>query len=253
MSINKESELAGMQAVSEIVANVLKAMREFAQPGMTSKTLDEFGGRLLEEYGAKSAPSLAYNFPGFTCISVNQEIAHGIPTEQKKLEEGDLVNIDVSAELNGFWADNGGSFVLGEDVHHHQPLVDASREILKMAIAHASGGVRIAQIGRIIEAEAKKRGYRVIRNLAGHGVGRSLHEEPTSILNCYDKFNRQRFKKNTTVAIETFIATDSTYARAHNDGWTLLGNRGGFVAQHEHTIMITDDQPVILTASNDIW
>ena len=253
MSISQKSELAGMQAISEIVANVLKSMRDYAQPGMTTKALDQFGGSLLEEYGANSAPLLTYNFPGFTCISVNHEIAHGIPTEQKVLQEGDLVNIDVSAELNGFWADNGSSFVLGEDVNLHQPLVNASREILKMAIEQTRDGVRIAQIGRIIETEAKKRGYRVIRNLAGHGVGRSLHEAPTSILNCYDKFNRQRFKKNTTVAIETFIATDSTYARAQQDGWTLLGNRGGFVAQHEHTIMVTDEKPVILTASNDIW
>lgn len=253
MSINKESELAGMQAVSEIVATVLKEMRAYAKPGMSSKTLDEFGGALLQEFGAKSAPLLTYNFPGYTCISTNHEIAHGIPTTDKVLEEGDLVNIDVSAEFNGFWADNGGSFVLGEDVHQHQPLVDASREILKMAIEQAQHGVRIAQIGKTIETEAKRRGYKVIRNLAGHGVGRSLHEEPNSILNCYDKFNRQKFKKNTTVAIETFIATASTYAQAHSDGWTLLGNKGGYVAQHEHTLMITDKEPVILTASNDIW
>lgn len=253
MSINKESELVGMQAISEVVAHTLKEMRHYATPGMTTKALDDFGGQLLKDFGASSAPSLTYNFPGYTCISINQEIAHGLPSASKTLAEGDLVNIDVSAEMNGFWADNGGSFVLGEDIHQHQPLVDASKEILHKAIHAIKGGVRIAEIGKIIENEAKKRGYRVIRNLAGHGVGRSLHEEPSDILNCYDRFNKQRFKKNTTVAIETFIATESTYAQTQRDGWTLVGNKGGFVAQHEHTIMITSDQPVVLTAANDIW
>lgn len=253
MSINKESELVGMQAISEVVAHTLKEMRHYATPRMTTKALDDFGGQLLKDFGASSAPSLTYNFPGYTCISINQEIAHGLPSASKTLAEGDLVNIDVSAEMNGFWADNGGSFVLGEDIHQHQPLVDASKEILHKAIHAIKGGVRIAEIGKIIENEAKKRGYRVIRNLAGHGVGRSLHEEPSDILNCYDRFNKQRFKKNTTVAIETFIATESTYAQTQRDGWTLVGNKGGFVAQHEHTIMITSDQPVVLTAANDIW
>lgn len=253
MSINKESELVGMQAISEVVAHTLKEMRHYATPGMTTKALDDFGGQLLKDFGASSAPSLTYNFPGYTCISINQEIAHGLPSASKTLAEGDLVNIDVSAEMNGFWADNGGSFVLGEDIHQHQPLVDASKEILHKAIHAIKGGVRIAEIGKIIENEAKKRGYRVIRNLAGHGVGRSLHEEPSDILNCYDRFNKQRFKKNTTVAIETFIATESTYAQTQRDGWTLVGNKGGFVAQHEHTIMITSDQPVVLTAANNIW
>ncbi|WP_299464419.1 type I methionyl aminopeptidase [uncultured Microscilla sp.] len=253
MSIGKESELEGMQAVSNAVATTLKEMRAYAKPGMSAKELDDFGGQLLKDLGAQSAPHLAYRFPGYTCISINQEIAHGIPSANKILQEGDLVNVDVSAELNGFWADNGGSFVLGEDIHSHQALVDASKDILHKAVYHAKAGVRIAHIGKIIETEAKKRGFTVIRNLAGHGVGRSLHEEPSDILNCYDRFNRKRFKNNTTVAIETFIATKSSKALTQADGWTLVGNQGGFVAQHEHTIMITNNEPVILTATNGIW
>lgn len=253
MSINKESELEGMKLVSKAVATTLKEMRGYAKPGMSAKELDDFGGQLLKDFGANSAPYLTYEFPGYTCISINQEIAHGIPSAKKILQEGDLVNIDVSAELNGFWGDNGGSFVLGEDIHQHQALVDASKDILYKAIHRIKGGVRIAEVGKVIETEAKKRGFRVIRNLAGHGVGRSLHEEPSDILNCYDRFNRKKFKKNSTVAIETFIATNSSYARTEPDGWTLVGNKGGFVAQHEHTIMITTEEPVILTAGNEIW
>lgn len=253
MSITSQAELAGMQQVSEAVGLTLKEMRAYARPGLTTKDLDNFGGKILKELGARSAPRLSYGFPGWTCISVNHEVAHGIPSAKKVLREGDLINIDVSAELNGFWADNGGSFVLGQDTRKHQPLVNTSKQILHKAIHHIKTGVRIADVGLLIETEAKKAGYRVIKNLAGHGIGRKLHEEPSSILNCYDRFNKARFKKNSVVAIETFIATDSMYANETNDGWTLIGNRGGFVAQHEHTIVVTDDQPLILTAMNEIW
>lgn len=253
MSITKEYELTGMKQISEVVGSTLKEMRNYARPGMTTKELDDYGGKVLNQLGAKSAPRLTYDFPGWTCISVNNEIAHGIPSHKKVLQEGDLVNIDVSAELNGFWADNGGSFVLGQDIHHHQPLVDASRQILKKAINSIKGGVRIADIGQLIEQEARKQGYKVIRNLTGHGVGRSLHEEPEEIANYYDRYNQTRFKKNSVVAIETFISTASTIADTLNDGWTLVGNKGGFVAQHEHTIVVTGGTPIILTESNEIW
>ena len=253
MSISNEAEKIGMQQVSDAVAITLKKMREYARPGISTKELDDYGGALLAQLGAHSAPFLTYQFPGYTCISVNEEVAHGIPSVHKILKEGDLINIDVSAELNGYWADNGGSFVLGEDIHGHGKLVATSKTILRKAISNIKGGIRISEIGKLIEAEAKKAGYTVIKNLTGHGVGRSLHEEPHEIANYGDRFNTARFKKNSVVAIETFIATRSTIADTLADGWTLRGNKGGFVAQHEHTIMVTDGQPHIFTAQNGIW
>lgn len=253
MSISKESEWIGMQKASEAVAYALKAMKEFAKPGMTTGELDDFGARILEQYGARSAPYLTYGFPGATCISVNNEFCHGIPSNEKVLKNGDLINIDVSAELDGFWSDNGASFVLGEDIHHHQKLVDASRTILFKAIHHIKGGVRVADIGHLIETAARKNGYKVIKNLTGHGIGRSLHEAPGDIANYRDPYNQTRFRKNSVVAIETFISTTSSYAETLKDGWTMVGNKGGFMAQHEHTIVVTDGKPVILTAMNGIW
>lgn len=253
MSITKESELLGMQKASDAVAHTLKAMIDYAQPGMSTKELDQYGAKILSDFGAKSAPHLTYGFPGWNCISVDNEFCHGIPSLKRILKEGDLINIDVSAELDGFWADNGASFVLGKDIHQHQKLVNASREILEKAINNIKGGVKISDIGYIIETEAKRRGFKVIKNLGGHGIGKSLHEQPDEILNYRNRFDQRRFKKNAVVAIETFISTNSTYAIELNDGWTMVGNNGGFMAQHEHTIVVTDGKPIILTEKNEIF
>jgi methionyl aminopeptidase len=252
MTITKELEWIGMQKASEAVAYALKEMTKYAQPGMTTKELDNYGAKILSDFGANSAPYLTYGFPGYTCISINNEFCHGIPSDTRILKEGDLVNIDVSAELNGFWADNGGSFVLGEDINQHQKLVDASKFILKKAIANIKGGVRISDIGQLIENEARKRGFKVIKNLGGHGIGRSLHEQPDDLLNYKDRFDQRRFKKNSVVAIETFISTTSTYADTLNDGWTMVGDKGGYMAQHEHTIVVTAGSPIILTEMNGV-
>lgn len=246
MSISKESDLIGMKKASEAVAITLKEMIGHARVGMTTSELDYFGASILEKFGAKSAPKVTYKFPGYTCISVNNEFCHGIPSK-RKLQEGDLINIDVSAELNGFWSDNGSSFVLGNDVHQHQKLVNASEEILRKAISSIKGGVHIADIGHLIESQARQRGYKVIKNLGGHGIGRALHEHPHDLVNYRDRFDKRRFKKNDVVAIETFISTLSTSVQTSRDGWTMVGNKGGFMAQHEHTIVITDGQPMVLT------
>ena len=253
MSITREVELIGMKKVSEAVALTLKEMVDYVKPGMTTKQLDDYGKQVLTKFGARSAPHLSYGFPGWTCISINNEFCHGIPSHIKHIEEGDLINRDVSAELDGYWSDNGASLVVGKDINHHQPLVETSKKILQKAISNIKGGTRIADIGSLIETEAKKCGYKVIKNLTGHGVGRSLHEEPTEIANYRDRFNAKRFRKNSVVAIETFITTNSTLAVTLTDGWTMVGNRGGYMAQHEHTIVVTDGNPIVLTEMNGIF
>ncbi|QKZ12998.1 type I methionyl aminopeptidase [Spirosoma sp. KUDC1026] len=252
MSLKSEEELIGMQRISQVVGSTLKLMQQYAKPGMSTFELDQYGRHLLEQQGARSAPKLAYDFPGWTCISVNDEACHGIPSTRRILLEGDLVNIDVSAELGGYWSDNGGSFILGKDIHQQGALVEASKRILAKAISHIRGGVQIAEIGRLIETEARRSGYRVIKNLAGHGIGRSLHEEPHEILCYYDRSNKTRFRKNSVVAIETFLSTKATYAHEKGDGWTLIA-KDSFAVQHEHTIVVTDKEPIILTAANQLW
>jgi methionyl aminopeptidase len=253
MVIKTDEELQGMQKVSEAVALTLRKMKDYTQIGMSTKQIDEYGRQILEEMGAKSAPFETYKFPGYTCISVNHEFAHGVPSDERILKNGDIINIDVSAELDGFWSDNGCSFIVGDDIQSLQHLVDTSQKILLEAISQISGGVRIADIGKLIETKANKAGYTVIRDLGGHGVGRSLHEAPDAIMNYYDRHDTaRRFRKDSIVAIETFISTKSTNIQTEADGWTFTGSKGGFVAQHEHTIMITSGKPVILTAANGI-
>ena len=253
MLITKEEDLIGMKKASAAVAQTLKEMRNYVKIGMSTKHVDDYGKKILSSFGAKSAPYLTYGFPGTTCISVNNEFCHGIPSTNRIFQEGDLINIDVSAELNGFWADNAGSFVLGEDIHQHQKLIDASKQILHKAIFAIKGGVKISDIGHLMESEAKKYGFMVIKNLGGHGIGRSLHEEPDELMNYKNRFDQRRFKKNSVVAIETFISTISSQAITLNDGWTMVGNKGGYMAQHEHTIVITGENPIVLTQLNDIW
>ncbi|NJN77615.1 MAG: type I methionyl aminopeptidase [Saprospiraceae bacterium] len=252
MLIKTKDELKGIAEAGKAVAVTLKKMREFTKPGISTKELDDYGLSVLKSFGAVSAPNKDYQFPGCTCISINHEVCHGIPKETTIIKEGDLVNIDVSAELNGFYGDNGGSFIVGEDSQGLQKLVTASQEILNLAIPQIKSGGRIADLGAFIETEAKKRGFTVIRNLCGHGVGKSLHEEPAEIPCFRDRGNKLRFRKNTVIALETFISTKAKKVEQLDDEWTYVTKDKSFVAQHEHTLIVTDGKPVILTKANGI-
>ncbi len=251
MSIKSQVELQGIIAAGQAVAATLRQMRAYARPGMSTKELDEYGGQILASYRASSAPMKDYNFPGYTCICVNSEVCHGIPSTDNILKEGDLVNIDVSAELDGFYGDNGQSFVLGQDIHDLLPLVNSSREILNKAIANIRHDVLISDIGGLIEKEAKRKGYTVIKNLCGHGIGRSLHEFPNEIPNFKDHYNRVRLKKDMVIALETFISLGGSYAYETEDGWTMKSEGDELVAQHEHTLIVTDGYPMVVTGKPD--
>lgn len=252
MIIQTEKELAGMRAAGKAVAIALRQMVDYAEIGMSTKEIDEYGKSVLDSFGAKSAPYRDYKFPGTTCISINNEVCHGIPSAKKFLKNGDLVNIDVSAELGGFYGDNGCSFVIGEDVHGHNKLVRASLEILQECIDVVRSEVRISMVGGAMEKGAKERGFTTIRNICGHGIGYRLHEDPREVPCFRDRWNREKLKKNTVIALETFISTKAKFVHEAKDGWTLKTKDKSFVAQHEHTIVVTDDEPIILTLENGI-
>jgi len=246
LTIETDSDLQHLFVIGHIVAEVLKKMMAYAEAGMTTKELDEYGGKLLAMEGARSAPQLTYNFPGYTCISINEEAAHGIPGE-RVIQPGDIVNIDVSAEKSGYFADTGGSFVVAPVDPAKQRLCHATRLALNNAIATARADSPINLIGKAIQKTAKQKGYKIIRNLCSHGVGRALHEEPKQIPGYFDPRDSRRLQKGNVITIEPFLSTKSNAVREAGDGWTLVGAKGNWSAQYEHTMVITENRPILVT------
>ena len=245
MTIESDSDLEALRRVGAIVRDVLACMGGHVRPGISTAELDAIGERELARAGVRPAPRLAYNFPGATCISVGDEAAHGLPGA-RVLREGELVNIDVSAEKDGYWADTGASFAVGQISSKQQNLCIATRTALRKALFAARSGRRISDIGRVVEREARRGGYWVVPELAGHGVGRFIHEEP-SVPNYYDPHNKIRLREGMVIAIEPFLTTGSGDIITDADGWTLKMADGATVAQYEHTVVITRGNPIILT------
>lgn len=247
MSIENENDLQSLRIIGKIVAHCLQFMSKNLEPGITTLELDELGRKFLENHGAKSAPRLIYQFPGTTCISVNEEAAHGIPSATKILKAGDLVNIDVSAELNGYFADTGGSFIIPPVTTLKQNLCRVAQNALARAMKEAKANARINRIGYAVEQEAQKHGFTVIENIGSHGVGRALHEEPNFIQNYWDPRDKRILKEGQVITIEPFISSGANEVYDTGDGWTLSTNPGVFTAQFEHTMVITKGKPLIMT------
>ena len=188
-----------------------------------------------------------YDFPGHTCISINDEAAHGI-LSGRKVESGDVVNIDVSAELNGYFGDTGATFPVPPVDPRIEYLCQVTRISLNAAMAAARAGAKVNQIGQAIEKTAINAGFTTIRDLGSHGIGRSLHEEPQFIQNFYDKSDTHTLREGQVITIEPFLSTVADSTVTAEDGWTLLTGDGNRSAQYEHTIVITRGKPLVLTA-----
>jgi len=246
MTVDSDEDLEGLKKCGRVVSETLRLMGDYMEPGMTTAELDQFGRALLEREGARSAPELTYDFPGATCISLNEVCAHGIPTN-RVIEAGDLVNIDVSAELDGFVTDTGGSFIVPPVAPSHAALCKATRMARDKAIRAVKAGVKLNVIGKTVEQVARKGGYTIIENLASHGVGRSLHEEPGSIPGYYDAADKRRLWDGAVITIEPFLSTGATWADELEDGWSLTTPPGIFAAQYEHTLVVTRRGAIIIT------
>jgi methionyl aminopeptidase len=246
MSINDERDVEALKRVGAIVAAARDAMGAHVAPGVTTAELDAIGKAILDRHGARSAPRLAYGFPGVTCISVNDRIAHGIPSQKCLLSAGDVVNIDVSAELDGYWADTGASFPVGTVSAEASALLQATRLALTDGMSQARAGAPLRNIGRAVERRAKQCGFKVIRNLCGHGVGRNIHEEP-SVPNTFDRQDRTVLRAGLVITIEPFLTLGSTMAVQDPDGWTLRSSDGSLGAQFEHTMIVTGRGPIVVT------
>lgn len=248
MTVESQHDLDGVMNAGRVVAFVRDAMLNAIEPGMTTAELDKLGGELLDRFGAESAPRVTYNFPGATCISINEEAAHGVPSH-RFIQAGDIVNVDVSAELDGYFADTGGTVVVPPVSSIKARLCHATQLALKHALAEARAGAPINRIGKAVQRTAKSHGFKVIRNLAGHGIGRSLHEEPEGIVSYFDRRDTRQLQLGQVIAIEPFLSTKSTQVTEAEDGWALVGHPDNLSAQYEHTVIVTRGAPIVATRS----
>ncbi|HEX2889603.1 type I methionyl aminopeptidase [Vineibacter terrae] len=247
MTIETEEQLERLRRIGGIVAAVCRLMGSRLEPGMTTRELDEIGRAALEREGSRPAPSLMYGFPGATCISVNHAVAHGVP-DDTRLAPGDMVNIDVSAERDGVFADTGASFVVPPARADQERLCRSTRKALNRAVQAVRPGRRLNIIGHTIERTASADGYTVIRNLGSHGVGDSLHDEvPGFIPGYYDRDDRRIMTQGLVFTIEPFLSTGATQADEQGDGWTLATAPGIMTAQYEHTLVVGRRGAIVVT------
>lgn len=247
MIIQNQKDLSGLRSIGKIVANCLKYMLSQVEPGMSTLELDKLGAAFLEEHGARSAPIAMYDFPGHTCISLNQEAAHGIPNASRIIKASDLINIDVSAVKDGYFGDTGGTMMVPPGSDELKILCKSTKRALNRAIDHVKAGANLNVIGKCIEKEARKNGHSVIKNLCSHGIGRKLHEDPDHILGFYSPSEKRRLKENMVITIEPFLSTGTENVTDGRDGWALLNKKGCYSAQYEHTMVIQKGKPIILT------
>lgn len=246
MTISSEDDLNKLQAIGKIVANTLEAMAATLEPGMTTAELDMVGRQFLEKAGARPGPELTYDFPGATCISVNEQIAHGIPGS-RRIEAGDLVNIDISAEKNGVYADTGASFAVPPTTNAMKRLCRDGRRAMWVGLRQVGADKPIAGIGQAIGKFAHKNGYTLVRNLASHGIGYSLHEEPGEIPTWPDRSERRIMNEGLVFTVEPFLSLGANWATDGDDEWTLLSDPRAPTVQYEHTVVATRNGPLVVT------
>lgn len=252
MTIKTEPELDALRAAGQVAAEAREAMRRAVRPGITTGELDAVALDIFRRHGARSAPALVYRFPGVTCISVNDEVVHGIPGD-RRLSPGDLVTLDVTVEKDGFMADTACTVIVGGEDGTAPPddpegrrLRAAAEAAFRAALPAVVAGGAVSAVGRLIEAEVERAGFAVAADLHGHGIGRTIHESPT-IPNRYDPKLRARFREGMVVTVEPILTAGSGEVYLSADGWTVLTRDGSRASHHEHTMVVTRGAPLLLT------
>jgi len=246
MSIESDNDLAGVREAGRVTTATLDALQAHLAVGMTTGELDEIALAVLRQNGARSAPALVYQFPGTVLISVNDEIVHGIPGK-RRLREGDLVSLDVTVEKDGYVADAARSVIVGSGSTIARDLIDAATASLSKALEVAHAGAMVNAIGRAVQDEVRRRGFRVVHGLCGHGVGRTIHEPP-EVPNVYDRAQRDVLTEGLVLTIEPMVTAGSPHPVQAGDGWTIRTRDGSLAAHCEHTLVITNGAPLILAA-----
>jgi methionyl aminopeptidase len=245
MSISSPEELEKLKACGRIVAKALRTMADAVRSGMTTAELAEVGSRVLEENGARSSPPLVYGFPGDVCISVNDEVVHGIPS-RRVLQPGDLVKLDLTAEKDGYHTDSAVTMQVPPISPVASRLSHCAERAFRQSLSVARAGNSVREIGRAVEREVRRRGFHVIRELGGHGIGRTIHEEP-SVPNFADPLGHARLTEGLVLTIEPIIAERASRVMLDADRWTLRTSDGSLAAHYEHTLVITRREPILLT------
>jgi methionyl aminopeptidase len=246
MSIEGPDELEGMRAVGRVVAETIRAMRREVRPGISTAELDRTAARTFARAGARSGPNVDYGFPGTTCISVNDEAVHGIPGP-RRLKPGDLVKLDVTAVLDGFYADACLTVPVGRPNGSAISLARSARRALAEAMRVAKAGAPINAIGASIERTVHTSGHRVCADLMGHGIGRRIHEPP-DVPSAYREHHDQPLTEGLVMTIEPIVSAGSGAVVESDDGWTIRTADRALSAHAEHTIVVTNGAPIVLTA-----
>lgn len=245
MTIDDDGQLILLKEAGSVVSLALRMMLRAVEPGVDTAHLDGIGAAILRQRGVRPAPPTR-GFPAATCISVNEVAAHGIPSPGTVLRDGDVVNIDVSGELDGYWVDTGRSITVGDADAAATALVAAARAANLAAVNAARAGRPLWHIGAASERVVRRRGFSVLRNVCGHGCGSDLWEPP-DVLGHRDPTARTRLREGQVLAIEPFVSERASWAIADEDGWTLR-TPGSRSAQFEHTIVVTHGKPIVVTA-----
>ena len=230
-----------------IVGKALRAMAAEVRAGVSTAELCDIGSRVLAEHGARSSPPIVYGFPGDVCISVNDEVVHGIPGN-RVIQPGDLVKLDLTAEKNGYHTDSAVSIEVPPATSTAKELAHCAERAFRQALGAARAGNRTKDIGRAVECEVRRRGFHVVKELGGHGIGRKIHEPPP-VPNYADFFAQHKLTEGLVITIEPIIAAGTGEVTLDRDGWTYRTADGSLSAHYEHTVVITRGEPVLLTAA----
>ena len=239
------ADLEAMRAAGRVAGRVLDDIIGFVKPGVTTRQMDEFAAERIRFYGAKSAFLGYRKYPCHTCISVNEEVVHGL-ANHRELRFGDIVSVDVGVNYKGFIGDNARTVPVGGCGVLAQRLLDVTEQSLQLGIAAAVPGNRVTDISRAIQNCVEGNGFSVVREFVGHGVGRTMHEEP-QVPNFVDRGMDQKLKPGMTLAIEPMVNAGQPGVKILKDGWTVVTQDGSLSAHFEHTVLITDGKPEILT------
>jgi methionyl aminopeptidase len=245
IKLKSEADLKLMRPACVIAARVLDEIMAFIRPGMTTRQVDEFAAAQIKAHGGKSAFLGYRNYPCHTCLSVNEEVVHGLASE-RELRFGDIISVDVGVVHKGFIGDNARTMAVGGCGVQAQRLMEVTEEALYKGIAAAVAGNRVTDISRAVQDYVEENGFGVVREFVGHGVGRTMHEEP-QVPNFVDRKSNDKLCPGMTIAIEPMVNAGRPEIKILKDGWTVVTQDGSLSAHFEHTVLITDGEPEILT------